>query len=285
MNRVLALATVIALGVSGCANGPFDGIARERDGDRIEDRPEAAKVAALMRVADATAAAGDYGSAISMYRRAHDADPLNIAVLNRLGATLLQVGANSEAASAFRAATRAGRHPESIEGFARALIALDQPRSAISQLEVLLVIEERPSTYNAFGVAYDMLGDHGAAQAYYRTGLDIAPAHLGLANNLGLSLAVSGRHAEAIDVLRRTAADPRATARNRLNLALAYGLAGETEAAAETARIDLDEGSVQRNLAFYATLRALGDSRQTIRAIGSHNAPSGSSVAKQTSRH
>ena len=51
-------------------------------------------------------------------------------------------------------------------------------------------------------------------------------------------------------------------------------MAGETEAAAETARIDLDERSVQQNLAFYATLRALNDSRQTIRAIGAHNAAS-----------
>ncbi len=82
---------------------------------------------------------------------------------------------------------------------------------------------------------------------------------------------MSGRHDEAIRILRKSASSPRAKARNRLNLALAYGMAGETEAAAETARIDLDETSVQQNLRFYATLRALGDSRQTIRAIGAHN--------------
>ena len=41
-------------------------------------------------------------------------------------------------------------------------------------------------------------------------------------------------------------------------------------AAAEIARIDLDEESVMRNLAYYQTLRALDDPRAAINAIGAH---------------
>lgn len=271
MFRQTAIAVAITVTVAGCAGGPFDGIFQTRPSDRVEGKPESGRVGALMRIADATAAAGDMASAIQMYRNAHKADPLNAVVTERLGEALLRIGEFDEAAEVFDKAIGGGDSPGARIGKAKALIALNQPQAAISHLEAALKIEESGRVYNAIGVAYDLLGDHGAAQAYYRTGLDISAGDLNLQNNLGLSLSVSGRHDEAIRILRKSAASPRAKARNRLNLALAYGMAGETEAAAETARIDLDETSVQQNLGFYATLRALGDSRQTIRAIGAHN--------------
>lgn len=274
MFRQTAIATAIVASLAGCASGPFDGIFTTRPSDHVEGKPEGGRVNALLRIADATAAAGDMASAIQMYRNAHRADPLNPVVTERLGEALLRVGEYDEAVEVFDTSIRSGHSAGAHIGKAKALIAMDQPQSAISHLEAALRIEESARVYNAFGVAYDLLGDHGAAQAYYRTGLDVDAGDLNLQNNLGLSLAVSGRHEEAISILRKSAANPRAKVRNRLNLALAYGIAGETAAAAETARMDLDEASVQQNLRFYATLRALNDSRQTIRAIGAHNARS-----------
>ena len=274
MFRQTAIAATLMVTLAGCAGGPFEGIFQTRPSDHVEGKPESGKVNALLRIADATAAAGDMASAIQMYRNAHKADSQNAVVTERLGAALLRVGEYDEAVEVFDKSIRNGHSAGAHIGKAKALIALNQPQAAISHLEAALRIEESGRVYNAIGVAYDLLGDHGAAQAYYRTGLDISAGNLNLQNNLGLSLSVSGRHDEAIRVLRKSAASPRALARNRLNLALAYGMAGETEAAAETARIDLDERSVQQNLAFYATLRALNDSRQTIRAIGAHNAAS-----------
>lgn len=284
MLRNLAFALALTTALSGCAGNPFDGMAWPRAEDGVEGKPESAKVAALLRVADATALAGDYGSALSMYRRALEADPQNADVLLRLGDILLRVGENTEAADVFRKAISFRRSAEPFEGLAKALIALDQPEAAVSHLNAALEIDERASTYNVIGVAKDLLGDHGAAQAYYRTGLDLAPSDMSLRNNLGLSLAVSGRHGEAMKILRDAAASAGATARNRLNLALAYGLAGETGAAAETARLDLDEASVQQNLSFYETLRALDDSRLTIRAIGAHNAALGKRLGPSADR-
>lgn len=271
MFKHTAIAVAITATLTGCAGGPFEGLLQTRASDHVEGKPESRKVNALIRVADATAAAGDMASAIQMYRNAHKADPLNSTVTERLGEALMRIGEFDDALEVFGKAVRGDGKPGARIGMAKALIALDQPRAAITHLEAALKISESPRVYNAMGVAYDLAGDHGAAQAYYRTGLDISAGNLSLQNNLGLSLSVSGRHDEAIRVLRKTAASPRAQARNRLNLALAYGMAGETEAAAEAARLDLDEAAVQQNLAFYATLRSLNDSRQTIRAIGAHN--------------
>ena len=288
MTRNFVIAAAVAAVVSACASGPYDGNAYRRAGDQVVGRPDSAKVAALMRVADATAVAGDYGNAVAMYREAHNAEPDNVKVLEGLGRLLMRVGDNAEASRLYKRAIALSGDATAHEGLGKALIALDQPEAAITQLKAALAMKQQPGIYNALGVASDLTGDHAAAQAYYRTGLDADPGNLNLMNNLGLSLAVSGHHDEAIRLLREAAANSRATARNRLNLALAYGLAGETEAAAETARIDLDERSVQQNLAFYETLRALKDTRLTMRAIGAHNAALGrrlgNGAAKQTSR-
>jgi hypothetical protein len=47
------------------------------------------------------------------------------------------------------------------------------------------------------------------------------------------------------------------TAQERQTLALIYGLTGNTAEAARLGRIDLDDASVEHNLAFYQTLREL----------------------------
>jgi Flp pilus assembly protein TadD len=239
-----------------------------------------AKVEALIRVAASTAAAGDHGTAIGLFRRAHELEPYRVEPLVGLGKALAALAHYSEAADAFRQAIKASQHleskdqspllPEAMHGLGNALIAMNQPKAAITQFEEAMKKDERARTYNGIGVAYDMLGQHAAAQAYYRAGLDLNPADLGMKNNLGLSLALTGDFANGIELLRETASNPSATSRYRLNLALAYGLAGDKEAAARVARIDLDEESVKSNLAYYETLRSMSSTKSTMDVIGTH---------------
>ncbi len=234
-------------------------------------RGSGGKAGALARVAASSLAGGDLATASGLYRQAHSLDPGNAEYLIGLGTTLAKLGQFEEAAETFdRAAKTAPGNADAKHGYGNALIALDRPEVALSQFEAALSVREEARSYNGIGVAHDLLGDHVAAQAHYRTALVLEPANLTVRNNLALSLAVSGEFAEAIAILRRAITDPRAGARHRLNLALVYGLAGESEAAAEIARIDLDEESVMRNVAYYRTLRALDDSRAAINAIGAH---------------
>jgi Flp pilus assembly protein TadD len=87
--------------------------------------------------------------------------------------------------------------------------------------------------------------------------LELAPNDVSLRNDLGLSQALAGDFDDAITILRSIASAPGAPAEYRLNLALALGLAGRRADAERVARIDLDERSVQSNLAYYDVLRAL----------------------------
>ncbi|MCW5732055.1 MAG: tetratricopeptide repeat protein [Alphaproteobacteria bacterium] len=267
---------MFALGVglllSACATDPTldaaRGLAQPLEG------PQA--YASIVRVADATAQAGDCATAVGLYRRATETWPADADVRAKLGTCLANLGAYNEAIAAFQTAISLNsNHLEARRGLGNVYVALDRPELALPQLEGALLLDPNdPRTYNSYGVVLDMQGDHRGAQSKYRTGLALDRGNISLINNLGLSLALSGDFEEAIMLLKPVAAHPDAGAKTRQNLALIYGLAGDPEQAARMARIDLDEVSVRRNLAYYSTLRALKDRARTsaIGATGSREA-------------
>ncbi len=245
----LAVSGLLAALVSGCAASPAGG----------DPTKPAAPIRgqALLSVARQTAASGDDAAAVSLYREAHKRNPHDPAPLVGMGGALFRLGAFEQAAAAYREAVHLkGAEAEARRGLGNALIALDRPQLAIEQLTASLALAKDPRTYNGLGVAYDMQSQHTHAQAMYRAGLAVRPGDLALENNLGLSLAASGDTREAIAVLSRAVGAPDAGPRERNNLALAYGLAGDMANAARIARRDMDEAAVKKNLAMYAALRA-----------------------------
>lgn len=275
-SKVALAAAAASLLLSGCSRDPVTDSVRPNVVDRKQSG--SSKIAALMRVAASTANAGDMVTAAGLYRRAHELDPLLVAPLIELGKALAALGDQHGAAEAFRNAMTVAKAsssssrkllPEAAHGLGNALISMEQPKAAITQFEYAMTERDDPRHFNGIGVAHDMLGQHGAAQAYYRTGLEVDPDNTELLNNLGLSLAISGKFNNAVSVLKRIAYRPGATSRHRLNLALALGLAGRMVEAADLARRDLDETSVRNNLTYYETLRAMKNSRARLLAIGS----------------
>lgn len=261
--------------VTGCVDDPNAAMVEPSAADIVKGKVDDAKIASLLRVAAASEASGDYANAAALYRSAYrltaNHKPANPAPLIGLGRTLAIMGAHDEAVEALRSAL--GIHPDDPETrrlLGNSLVNLGLPEAAKTQYALANEAGEDARTYNGLGVANDMSGDHLAAQAHYRAGLELAPGSLSLRNNLGLSLAIVGKFDEAIEILRRAAADPRAGARQRNNLALAYGLAGRTEAAARINRIYQDQQATNVNIAYYRTLRALRDTRETVNAIGVH---------------
>ncbi len=214
----------LALFLGACAQAP------ESPAQRVPSNVNSGSISAasLVRIAEASRAAGDTASAARLFRRAIKIDPNHVAAQQGLGKTLL---------------------------------ALDMPRAAIEHFRAAIAGQAamlgKPgiSSYNGLGVAFDTVGEHAAAQIAYRDGLVHHPENLTLRNNLGLSLALSGQHEDAIALLRAVNDHPSATARHRQNLALAYGLAGKVESAEETAKHDLDRAAIQNNLRYYAWLR------------------------------
>jgi Flp pilus assembly protein TadD len=122
------------------------------------------------------------------------------------------------------------------------------------------------NAYNGLGVALNLTGRHQAAENNYLDGLERAPDHLALRNNLAMSLALGGEYDDAIDILRKVTNSPAATATNRNNLALVLGLMERYDDAAILLRRDLNREEVKNNLDFYRSLIPL-NSRQRARRI------------------
>jgi Flp pilus assembly protein TadD len=221
-----------------------------------------AKVA--VDIADHERDAGDAAGAVTFYRRALQTNPNQPKVEVSLGMALLQTGSPNDAADTFRRVlSRFPKDAGALTGLGMALVQLNQPTAALEPLRQGLAINPDARGYRVLGVAENLLGQNQQAEADYTRGLALLPDDPGLSNNLGLSMALSGNFNGAIAVLRTAAGGPNATARTRQNLALAFGLAGQTADAEQVARMDLDEQSVQSNLAYYAVLRGMSPKERT----------------------
>ena len=213
----------------------------------------------LMRLGAAAHAGGDLAGAVGLYRRAATVDPRTSAPLVAAGNTLLEMSETNEAIIAYNAAlVRNAQDPEALRGLARAYLLSGRPELAGQPLSLAYkATPDDPKLLQLIGVADDFAGQHEEAQARYRRGLELLPGEPGLSLNLALSLALTGNYAEAVSILGPIATAQTSSARERQTLALIYGLMGDNKAAERLARVDLEPQSVQRNLAYYESLRRL----------------------------
>jgi Flp pilus assembly protein TadD len=227
----------------------------------------------LIKLADQARESGDMATAAGFYQRAHEIDPRNIQPLLQLGGIWAQMRQPRSAAEAWQAALAIDpANATALRGLANAKIQSGDPAGAIAPLQTAARQQPDWRVQNSLGVAEDMLADHAAAQAAYRSGLGLAPGNPQLTSNLGLSLALAGDFTQALPMLEKAAQDPAATQRQRQNLALAYGLSGNDQRAAEVLKVDLDPAKVQANLGYYEYLRLLHDRKAVAAAIGAHQA-------------
>jgi len=247
---VLFLSLIAGAALAGCAASPVNldplSVNGRDGGGPVPTYPM------LMRIGAAAQSGGDLPNAVGIYRRAAEMAPQDPAPLIAAGDALLQMGSVNEAIVSYNAAlVRPGDTQDAQIGLAKAFIKTGKPQLALSPLskamEVSLLI----------GVTKDLAGQHGEAQAYYWDGLARAPGDPALTVNLALSLALSGDYPNAIAVLQPLAMSPAGSAQERQTLALIYGLNGNTAEAARLGRIDLDDVSVEHNLAYYQSLREL----------------------------
>lgn len=266
------LSTFCLMGLlSGCAT---DHLADPIRPDRQPEEHESyavPKAESVVRVAQMTAARGDWPIAASLFKRAHSIDPKNFDAIYGLARTLNKLNANDDALNAFQQAVALRpKDPDALRGLGNTLVFLDQSASAIQHFERALVVKEDPRLYNGIAVAYDMIDDYKAAQAYYRVGLKSSPTDPSLRNNLALSLLLSGNSSEAAELFRGLVGQPSATKRHRLNYALSLVLLGDTRMAERVVRLDLDKVAASDQIAFYETIKSLGNTKDARAAIRAH---------------
>ncbi|MBF0664217.1 MAG: tetratricopeptide repeat protein [Brevundimonas sp.] len=161
-----------------------------------------------------------------------------------------------------------GRYQEAAEMAERVLLV--QPDNLEAMLEVgrghiargqafygVAALEKardaRPQDWRAWsllGAAYEQVRRSQDAQAAWAQALALSPDNPDVLTNMAMSAMTRGDTAAAEPLLRRAAAQPGASLKVRLNLAMALGLNGKLEEAERMMRRDLPPEAADRNLAW-----------------------------------
>lgn len=202
-----------------------------------------------MRVAQAAETSGDMELARRMYATAAAETLGDRAMQMRAVEGLLRGGAPADAMALLEATLR--RAPRDHEA-RRALASLQITNGMPGQAEqnLAMVLAARPDDDFARinrGVALDMLRRHTEAQALYRAVLARIPGEADAANDLALSLMLSGQRREAQGVLAPFRGRGDLAERMRTTMTLVDGAAGDPGMAALSQALGVQAGPVPVN--------------------------------------
>ena len=210
-----------------------------------------------LHVADVAMANGAPSTALQIAKAALEANPHNVQALIRMGEAQYAMRQNGQAIETFRRAVAIDPSSSRAQiGIARVQLALD-PLDAEGTLRKALSRDAaNAAALNDLGIAQDLQGKHEAAQASYRAALGSQPGLLSAQVNLGLSLALSGKAREGVQMLQPLGESPASTPKVREDLAAALALAGDERSASDVLHVDL---SKEQTLAALTGLAALGN--------------------------
>ncbi|AJY38291.1 tetratricopeptide repeat family protein (plasmid) [Burkholderia humptydooensis] len=213
--------------------------------------------AADLRVAESALSAGDATLAATLFDKVLAADPNSLPAQLGLGDAMYQNGDLARAGVLYaQAAAAAPADPRPQLGLAR--VALRERQLDVAQTlyrQLLAAHPDNPLAAEGLGTVLDLQGRHGEAQAVYRAALRLHPQAYGLRSNLGLSLILDHRAREGANVLLEVTGVANAPREARQNLALAYGLLGNDEAARRILLADMPAALADDNIRFYRSIR------------------------------
>jgi Flp pilus assembly protein TadD len=196
--------------------------------------------------------AGNLGGAAVLYQQAIAKPDAPMAAYGKLAAVLRKQGRAADSVALLRDAL--ARKPGDVTIMSQlgyALIAANEPQGAVSIFDELTAIEPSNAMhYNGKAVAFDNAGNHVAAQEIYQKALSLSPDSVTIQNNYALSLILDRKLDQAIALLEPLVqkTDNKTV---RQNLALAYGLKGDTAQALDLSRKDLTPQQAEENMHFY----------------------------------
>ncbi len=153
----------------------------------------------------ATASQGkfDYQSAAKYYQNLYNRDPSDMEALLGLARNYRYIGSAAQAVILLEEAL-----PDNPDIFAvraeygKSLVAAGRARTAVEVLNELL--EENSDDWellSALGIAYDFLDEPKKSERAYLRALEIVPQNTSIINNLALSMDLSGKLDDGIDML------------------------------------------------------------------------------------
>jgi Flp pilus assembly protein TadD len=210
-----------------------------------------------LRLAHATEDAGDFASAEKMFQQIAQQVPGAVAPQLELAGFYRRHREDQKAIESLDAAAKLEPGNTDIKReLANTYIGVGEPEKAITLLDQAIAINRKdPLLYNSKGVALDQIGSYSEAQNCYKAAFDRDPVGgTTYKINISMSYILEGAYDKAIALLRPMLSAPEAPPIVRQNLALAYGMKGENEAALKLGLQDLSTSEAEENVRFYCML-------------------------------
>lgn len=205
---------------------------------------------------EADASSLDPIAAAAFWGTRYDREPQNPEAAVRYSSALRKIGSTRESVKVMsKAATRAPQNPDVNVELGKALVEDGRAFEAVRYFETALAARHDDwRALSAYGVALDQIGEHEMARLKYDAALRISPDAVSVMSNKGLSYALSGDLAQAVDTLRGAVTNRRGDARIRQNLALVLAIKGDLKEAERLARSDLPPQLAEQNIAYFRSL-------------------------------
>jgi Flp pilus assembly protein TadD len=216
--------------------------------------PSASPSEGVLNVADAAIAGNDPQMALKMSQTILASDPKNLQALYHEGAAYYAVGRCEDSIAAYKVAL--GIDPTSSiaeVGIGRCLIKRNAAEAELAFAAATQDDSANAVAWDDLGIARDLQGKYQAAREPYEKSLLLAPGQLATEVNLGMSLALSGDAADALQYLGPLATGSEATPKIRQDYAAALVAAGRDADARQVLAVDLSPDEVDRLMALFKT--------------------------------
>jgi Flp pilus assembly protein TadD len=205
-------------------------------------------------VADAALRGGSPEIALQISGGILATDPNNEAALLTQGEALTALQRLDQAEVSFSKALAA--NPTSVGahiGLGRIRLGSDPAAAEALFLEAIKREPRNGVALNDLGIARDLQGRHTDAQEAYRQALGVNPDMTAAQVNLALSLAMTGKSQDAVQLLRPLATRPEASPQLRHDFAAVLAMGGDRVEAERILSKDLPPNEVQLALGAYAS--------------------------------
>lgn len=207
-----------------------------------------------LNVATAALDSGNPALALGISAKVLDRNPKDVDAQVKEAEALYSLGRTDESCALFEQLYRTRAEPPVTLGLARCLIRTNPARAASLLKEAALKMPGSSGVLTDLGIAEDLTGQHGAAQADYQRALRLNPLDIPAQVDFALSLAVSGQSARAAEILRPLAEGNDSDRRIRQDYGAALSLSGRVNEGAAILAADLPGQQARLAALTYRTL-------------------------------
>ena len=204
---------------------------------RGDVRPPGLSGEAAQNVAQAAEESGDVELAGQIYAQAAAANPSDAAAQLRYADALARDGDIAAAGDLLRSRLATVSDPLPLrDGLGSIYVVTGEPARAVTEYDAVLAA--KPNDMRALvnkGVALDLLGRHGDAQALYQKALAFAPGDATILNDMALSMLLAGHPREAEQVVAPLRSQPDVAPRIRAGVGVVLAANGDVDGARQMA--------------------------------------------------